>query len=56
MAEIGNVRPTPPIKWPPQPITPAEKKKDQHSEQKNQKQPKDKTDNQDDDNHVDEYA
>lgn len=57
MAEIGNVRPTKPINWPPQPnIIPADKKKDQHSGQQDQKQQKNEADDQDDNNHLDEYA
>lgn len=60
MAEIGNVRPTNPINWPKQPkaITPADQKKDQHSDQqqKNKKEKKDYLDEHDDDNHLDEYA
>jgi len=57
MAEIGNVRPSNPINWPVQPkISPADKKKDQHQNQKNQKQKKTYNDEQDDSNHIDEYV
>jgi len=57
MADIGNVRPSNPIHWPPQPktITPADKEKDRHSDQKNQQQ-KNNPDEQDDNNHLDEYV
>lgn len=58
MAEIGNVRPTPPINWPTQPskITPTDKQKDQDANKKNHKQQQDHSDENDDNNHIDEYA
>jgi hypothetical protein len=55
MAEIGNVRPTNPINWPRQPkISPADKKKQQDSNQKNQN--KNDSDDPGDSKHIDEYA
>ena len=57
MAEIGNVRPSPPVNWPTQPakITPADKQKDQGTN-KNKQQQNHSDDDSDEQPHLDEYA
>ena len=55
MAEIGNIRHTPPVSWTSQTsVKPSDQKKDQHS--RNEADKKNDQESDDDNNHIDEYA